>query len=165
MIAGCAGGRLPASVSKGTCKIIPQAEYEILGQTRHDQRWIDETIEGEIGGCGFKRPKPRPTSWDVVIRSPIVVQQVPKKRSLIKRIFVRNPKAPPEVVAPVVAPRPAEPPTSPPWTATLPTQPVEATKPTPVVKRAPVDALLESKPHALEPAKDPRKRCRLPFFC
>lgn len=46
---------------------FPRAEYQILGKTRNDQIWISKTIEAEVAGFGFERPKARPASWDAAI--------------------------------------------------------------------------------------------------
>jgi hypothetical protein len=102
MLAGCAGARPPVSVSDGLCAgVIPRAEYEILGKTRNDQRWIDETIEGEVGGCNYPRPAPRPAAWDVATSSTApVARPAPTKRpGFLKRtvqktsmLFHRKPK-------------------------------------------------------------------------
>lgn len=46
----------------GAKEALPQAQYQVLGQTRYDQKWIDETIEAEIAGFGMKRPERRPAS-------------------------------------------------------------------------------------------------------
>jgi hypothetical protein len=87
MLAGCAGLNPPASVSEGVCNIVPRAEYEILGKTRNDQRWIDDTIEGEVGGCNFPRPAPRLASWDAGTNSnaPVAQPAPTKKPGFVKR--------------------------------------------------------------------------------
>lgn len=73
LLAGCAGpGKLQTFVG-GTCQALPQAEYQIKGKTRYDQVWIDKTIEGEVAGCQWERPKARPASWDATVVVPPTV--------------------------------------------------------------------------------------------
>lgn len=60
LLAGCAGGNLTVYSEVG--KALPVAQYQVLGQTKYDQTWIDKTIEGEVAGFGFPRPAKRPAS-------------------------------------------------------------------------------------------------------
>lgn len=57
---GCAGAKF--ATYQGAAPSLPQAQYQVLGQTRYDQVWIDKTIEAEVAGFGMKRPQKRPTS-------------------------------------------------------------------------------------------------------
>lgn len=84
-IAGCAGNSLPASVVGGECKVFERPEYAVRGKRRYDQDWIDSQVEGGVGGCGWKRPKPRPASFDAP-RTKKPVPLPPKKRTLVERI-------------------------------------------------------------------------------
>lgn len=165
--AGCAGQQLPLSVSEGVCNIVPRAEYEILGKTRHDQRWINDTIEGEVGGCGFQRPDPRPASWDVATNSsaPVVQPVTTKQPGFMKRqvakaktLFrgTRKPKAgsvAPLEPAPVQEAAGKMPYDGMPWGVRVdnpPPFPATVTPPQPAPvppkPRSPVDELLDAKP-------------------
>jgi hypothetical protein len=80
LTAGCAGTRLPASVSGGIDQVFPAPPHEIRGLTRADQAWIDETIAAGASCCGWV-VKPRPQSLDRKIAvSPLVAAPPPKKR-------------------------------------------------------------------------------------
>lgn len=63
LLAGCASGKFVTLPAAG--QDFPQADYQVLGQTRYDQTWIDKTIEAEVAGFGFKRPAKRPASLAV----------------------------------------------------------------------------------------------------
>lgn len=92
LLAGCALNNFASLQAAG--EAFPQAQYQILGKTRYDQKWVDKTIEAEVAGFGFKRPLKRPESLDakvVVIKpatpatitapaKPAVVTVVPKKK-------------------------------------------------------------------------------------
>lgn len=49
---------------------LPQAECQILGRTRLDQRWIDETTVVEVASFGMARPKPRAACQQQASRLP-----------------------------------------------------------------------------------------------
>lgn len=167
MLAGCAGVHLPASVSEGTCNIIPRAEYEILGKTRNDQRWIDDTIEGEVGGCGFARPLPRPASWDAKGTTTVTVAPAvaTKRPGLVKRTIAKT-KA---LIKRTPVPGTVEPqtPVGPPWNANLSNKTETLPEPAPIIKRDPVDELLDdARPtEAAKPAPHAKKRCNIPLVC
>lgn len=97
LLAGCAGTRLPASVSGGIDRIFPEPPHEIKGATPVDQGWIDETIEAGSTCCGWI-VKPRPLGLDPtpvpVAVSPLVkapapsrVTTKPKKKPLWLRML------------------------------------------------------------------------------
>jgi len=72
---------------------LPQAEYQIKGKTRYDQTWIDKTIESEVAGCQWDRPKARPASWDATVVVPptavtpaVVTVKGPSWLSKLKRM-------------------------------------------------------------------------------
>ncbi len=52
------------SVKGGECRIFERPSFAVRGKARYDQDWIDSQIEGGVGGCGWKRPAPRPASID-----------------------------------------------------------------------------------------------------
>lgn len=127
-LAGCATSSLPASVAGGECKIIPRAEYEVVGKTQYDQDFADATV---VAGqsCGYPLPKPRPPSFDEPSRGsavPTAQLPAPRKPSLWQRtkakakgIVSRVRRNAPGVVTPAVAspqpiPVPAEPEADPP---------------------------------------------------
>jgi hypothetical protein len=112
MSMGCANDKF--ATYEGAGKAFPRAEYQILGKTSYDQRWISETIEAEVVGFKFARPQERPPALDaapaqhsVVERpavpatlttpgQPAVVSVVPKKPGLWKRFKARfHKKKPP----------------------------------------------------------------------
>lgn len=106
----------PASVKGGECRIFERPEYAVRGLRQYDQDWVDSQIEGGVGGCGWKRPKARPASFDVVPGRKAIVAPV-RKRGIIGRIKDRvlppaPVQAPEPVVQPpvIVAPAPAPPP-------------------------------------------------------
>lgn len=121
----------PASVKGGECRIFERPEYVVLGKRQPDQDWIDSQIEGGVGGCGWKRPKARPASFDAVPGQKAAPPPPKKKRGIIKRIRDR-------VVAPFTAP--AEPVVEPP--------------PPPIVVAPPDDAPL-AVPPPTPPPLDP----------
>lgn len=89
-LAGCGGDNRPASALGGECKIFPRAETEIEGKTATDQRWIDNTIESGVGGCGWQRPAPRPPEIDATPIAPVVATIKPvKKLGVIARVKAR----------------------------------------------------------------------------
>jgi hypothetical protein len=76
LLAGCAEPNKLLTFG-GVCQALPQAEYQIKGKTRYDQIWIDKTIESEVTGCQWDRPKPRPAKWDVAVVVPPTVTTPP----------------------------------------------------------------------------------------
>ena len=91
-LSACAGSDKIATFLGGACKALPQAEYQIKGKTRYDQVWIDQTIESEVAGCQWDRPKPRPASWDATVvvpptptTPPIVTVKKPSWLDKLKR--------------------------------------------------------------------------------
>lgn len=81
LLTGCAGTKLPASVSGGIDKIFPHPPHEIRGATTVDQRWIDETIEAGSTCCGWM-VKPRPNDLDIPKPKPVAVKANPKPKKL-----------------------------------------------------------------------------------
>lgn len=61
LLAGCASSDKLVSVRE-VGSAFPHAQYQVLGQTRYDQTWIDKTIEAEVVGFNFPRPARRPAS-------------------------------------------------------------------------------------------------------
>jgi hypothetical protein len=59
-LGSCANGEF-ATLS-GAGDAFPRAQYQVLGQTKYDQTWIDRTIEAEVAGFHFARPARRPAS-------------------------------------------------------------------------------------------------------
>lgn len=93
IVLGCAGPKLPASVSGGIDRIFPEPPHEIRGATSVDQAWIDETIEAGSTCCHWA-VKPRPNDLDpppaVVVpkkATPSRVTRKPKKKPLWKRMI------------------------------------------------------------------------------
>lgn len=144
LAAGCAH-KGPASIAGGECKIFDRPEWEVRGQKQYDQDWIDSTIEGGGGGCGWAPPKPRPPELDAAPPTRAAPPPVKKRPGLIRRIksraeatFTRKRAAVPALTVPTeqfVAPpasaaaEPAAPPATPP-------------PPAPPPKRSLVDQLL-----------------------
>lgn len=88
LLTGCAGAKLPASVSGGIDKIFPEPPHEIRGATPIDQRWIDETIEAGSTCCAWQ-VKPRPAALDAPPPPPaakLTPKPPPKKKPLWKRL-------------------------------------------------------------------------------
>lgn len=131
MLAGCQTIG-PASVKGGECRIFERPEYAVRGKRPYDQDWIDGNVEAGVGGCGWKRPKARPASFDSVPGQKSVAAPV-KRRGILKRIKDRV--APPVAVQ---APQPAPPPA-----AAVVTPTPEPAPPSP--PRDPVDELLQPK--------------------
>lgn len=82
-LAGCASVPDPriATLSNGACKAFTRPQYALKGVTEYDQAWADDYIETGVGACGWKRPEPRPKSWDkpkVVTPAPAAIK--PKKK-------------------------------------------------------------------------------------
>lgn len=114
LLAGCANGKFVTLEAAG--KSFPQAEYQVLGKTRYDQTWIDKTIEAEVAGFGFERPRRRPAnlSGSVVVVTPATAEKPTIIRAVMSR-FKKKPVPVPET-KPVVIPAPAvvqPPPTKP----------------------------------------------------
>jgi hypothetical protein len=105
-LAGCFE-TIKGSVAGGECRVFERPEYAVRGKRQYDQDWIDSNVEGGIGGCGWRRPKPRPASFDAkpVTKAAIVA---PKKRGLLKRVKDRVtapwPTSPTAAVEPLPAP-------------------------------------------------------------
>ncbi|WP_375414609.1 hypothetical protein [uncultured Bradyrhizobium sp.] len=135
VLAGCQTTG-PASVKGGECRIFERPEYAIRGKRQYDQDWIDGNIEAGVGGCGWKRPKARPASFDAAPGQKVVA--LVKKRSVIRRIKDR-------VVAPFTAPVAPVVATPPPPAASSPSTP-------PAPPRDAVDELL----HPVEPIRGDR---------
>lgn len=115
-LGGCNWQTVSGSVAGGECKVFERPQYAVRGARPYDQNWIDNTVEGGVGGCGWKRPAARPASLDAVPGKKSKAAP-PKKLGLIKRIKDRvaapftAPVAPVvEVPAPPIAAAPAPPP-------------------------------------------------------
>lgn len=127
-LAGCQTTS-PASVKGGECRIFERPEYAVRGLRQYDQDWVDSQVEGGVGGCGWRRPKARPASFDAVPGRKAAAAPV-KKRGFFKR--VKDRVLPP---AAVQAPQPA----------TMPV-PAIVSQSAPLPKpRDPVDELLQPK--------------------
>lgn len=87
MLAAC-GTPQVGSVG-GESRVITAPEYSLKGATPYDQEWIDETTEAGIAGLGWKRPKPRPASFDA---KPVVKAAAPKPATFKERWW-RKPTA------------------------------------------------------------------------
>lgn len=115
-VAGCAT-KGPASIAGGECRIFERPDYAVRGRRPYDQDWIDSQVEGGVGGCGWKRPAPRPAALDAAPARKVAPAPV-RRRSVVQRIKDRitgSPVAPVSyVAAPIVPavmpPRPAPPP-------------------------------------------------------
>lgn len=84
LLSGCAGTKLPASVSGGIDRIFPEPPHEIRGLTKADQDWIDETIATGTTCCQWM-VKPRPAGLDKKAVVPSVSKPA-QKRGLWKRL-------------------------------------------------------------------------------
>lgn len=98
VLAGCQTTG-PASVKGGECRIFERPEYAVRGKRRYDQDWIDSQIEGGVGGCGWKRPSPRPASIEG--RPEKAVAKPVRRRSVVERIKERVAPSPAPLPAPV----------------------------------------------------------------
>lgn len=68
------------SVAGGECKFLERPTYVVRGARQYDQDWIDSTIEGGVGACGWQRPAPRPSQMDApVVKTPAKAAPAPKK--------------------------------------------------------------------------------------
>lgn len=102
-LAGCANNGFVTLQAAGSS--FPQAQYQVLGQTKYDQTWIDKTIEAEVVGFNFPRPAKRPASLapkkpkpcpvcakPVSVTKPPVTETVPapqpkpEKKKLLQRL-------------------------------------------------------------------------------
>lgn len=138
LLAGCVTVG-PGSVKGGECRIFERPDYAVRGKQQYDQDWIDGNIEAGVGGCGWKRPKPRPASFDARKGHDATRPAPVKKRGLLKRIRDRavhpfsKPVAPivqsPPVVdrwaVPIVEPSPTPPPAAEPQPVPAPRDPVD----------------------------------------
>ncbi len=86
MLAACGTSR-PASVTEGECKLVSAPEYAVLGKTKYDQEWIDDTTERLVGGCLQARPKARPEEWD---DTPVKTVPLPPKKPSLWQRFRRS---------------------------------------------------------------------------
>lgn len=142
LLGACNFQTISGSVAGGECKVFARPPYAVLGKTSYDQNWIDDTVEGGVGGCRWKRPAPRPAELDAVPGQKVVVAP-PRKRGLIRRIKDRVlPVAkkvwPGDSVAPVIPiPQP-----SPLATPAAPIEPPPAPQPPPPPPKSAVDELL-----------------------
>jgi hypothetical protein len=102
-------------VAKGECRVFEAPPYEVLGKTTYDQDYIDGNVEAGVGGCGWKRPAPRPPGLDAKTNKPAVHKAQKKKSGFLARVKARVTGKPVEPVpyitalpAPIVAePTPA----------------------------------------------------------
>lgn len=83
---GCAGTKLPASVSGGIDQIFPAPPHEIRGATKVDQDWIDETIAAGQTCCHWEI-EPRPAELDRPAKVVVAPAPVQKKPSLWRRLI------------------------------------------------------------------------------
>jgi hypothetical protein len=61
LLAGCVTDGSFATL-KGASNSFVAPKYQVLGKTRYDQKWIDQTTEAGIAGFGWKRPAKRPAA-------------------------------------------------------------------------------------------------------
>jgi hypothetical protein len=119
-LAGCAGTKLPASVKGGECRVFEPPKYAIAGRTSYDQDWIDGNVEAGVGGCGWKRPAPRPPGLDAKTNKPAPHKAPKKKPGFLARVKAHvtgKPVAPvpylaaspPVAIEPTPAPTPRDP--------------------------------------------------------
>lgn len=111
-LGGCATAP-QGSVGGSECKVFERPQYVVRGARQYDQNWIDSTIEGGVGACGWARPAPRPAELDApVSRAPQKAKAVPKKRKPAWLRMLRSlhhPKPAPVPVTPIADPAPPEP--------------------------------------------------------
>lgn len=106
-LGGCATVPQP-TVRSGECKVIERPQYVVRGLRRYDQDWIDSTIEGGVGACGWQRPAPRPASLD----EKLIKKAVPhhKIKPWLRFLRAFHPKKPePVAVTPIADPVPEPP--------------------------------------------------------
>lgn len=126
---GCAHAPGPSSVAGGECKFLERPAYAVRGAKRYDQDWIDSTVEGGVGACGWQRPAPRPAGMDAQM-IPVKAKPAQKQKAAWLGFLHGLRKKP--VAAPVeAAPATVEPETA----------PVPEPAPIPAPKR-PIDELL-----------------------
>lgn len=143
LLGGCDPATLRGSVAGGECKIFDAPKYVVLGKRPYDQDWIDSTVEGGVGGCGWQRPVPRVAAIDAQPGQKIAAKPA-KKIGLLRRIKNRVlPSKPawPDAATPPVTPLP-EPP-APVLEAPDPTPPAPPPPPKP---RSAIDELLDPTP-------------------
>lgn len=83
LLSACVHDGKFATLSQGACGSLPRAEYQIRGADTYSQRWADKTVEAEVVGCDFKRPKARPAE------KPVVKAVIPEKEKFKKRWLSR----------------------------------------------------------------------------
>lgn len=83
LLSGCVTDGKFATLSNGACGSLPRAEYQIRGSDNYSQRWADKTVEAEVSGCGFNRPKARPIEKPVIVKT----QKAAFKQRWLSRFF------------------------------------------------------------------------------
>lgn len=113
-LAGCATAP-KVSVMNGECKTFERPPYAIRGLRQYDQDWIDSTIEGGVGACGWQRPAERPAELDAPAK---VTHKTHAKRKLKPWVrflhFLHHSPKPVVAPEPVAADPVPEPPAPPP---------------------------------------------------
>lgn len=101
MLAAC-GDNPPVSVN-GECKAFQRVAIEACGLTIQDQSVLDDYVETGVSACKWQRPQPRtPSCADLraeiaQLRTekakttvmPVKAPPMPKKKSLLQRVFRR----------------------------------------------------------------------------
>jgi len=86
-LGGCQNKALITSIPGGESKVFERPEYEVRGQTRYDQNWIDSQIEGGVAAFRWDRPGPRPPELDAPANKMPKVAPAPRKKlGVLKRI-------------------------------------------------------------------------------
>lgn len=115
-LGGCATAP-QGSIAGGECKFLERPVYAVRGARQYDQDWIDSTIEGGVGACGWRRPAPRPAELDAPVpvpRAKPVASKKSKKPLWLRMLHGLHKKKPapqvaPVPVTPIADPAPPEP--------------------------------------------------------
>lgn len=103
LLPACANNQFATYTAAGA--VFPKAEFVVKGKTRYDQTWIDKTIEAEVAGFSFPRPKPRPAYLDAPAAKPQVVVKPPEKATT--PILLPTPKTTAPLVTVAPPPKPS----------------------------------------------------------
>lgn len=85
LLGGCTQ-TLTGSIAGGECKVFERPNYAVRGLRPYDQSWINSTVEGGVGACGWARPAPRPPELDAKPGQKKAAAKPTKKRGLLRRI-------------------------------------------------------------------------------
>lgn len=127
LLGGCAHAPHPASVSSGECKVFQAPSYVVKGKKQYDQDWIDSTVEGGVGACGWQRPAARPAALDgaAVKQKPAAKAKKPTWLQMLHGLKRPVAAPAPAPVASEAPPTEPEPTPAPPPLAPAPLRPID----------------------------------------